>query len=113
MSELKDDKKDVDKKSLILKKDSILSFNQAALNKSSDIDPIPSCNDQESITLDIISKNSETTRFEETTKPNINPGNELGSPEGDQIEKIAMMPTSDLTDDLPIASTSFEGKLNL
>ena len=62
--------------------------------------------------MDIISKNSESGRDEETTKPNINPGNELGSPDGDQIEKMAMMPISDSTDEIHIDSISFEGRLN-
>ena len=113
MSVIKDDKKDVYKESSTLKNEPMLSSSLTVLKKTSDMDPIPSCNDEESITLDIISNNSESRRFEETTKPNINPGNELGSPEGDQIEKIAMMPTSDQTDKIPIDFVSFEGKLDL
>ena len=113
MSVIKDDKKDVDKESSTLKNEPMLSSSLTVLNKSPDMDPIPSCNDEESIALDIISNDSESRRSEETTKPNINPGNELGSPEGDQIEKIAMMPTSDPTDEIPIDSISFEGKLDL
>ena len=112
MSVIKDDKKDVDKESSTLINELMLSSSLTILNKSSDTDPIPSCNDEESITLDMISNNSESRRFEETTKPNINPGNELGSPEGDQIEKLAMMPTADPTDEIPIDSISFEGRLN-
>ena len=113
MSVIKDDKKDVDKESSTLKNEPMLSSSLTVLNKSSDMDPIPSCNDEESITLDIISNNSESRRFEETTKPNINPDNELGCPEGDEIEKMAMMSTSDPTDEIPIDSISFEGKLDL
>ena len=115
MSVIKDDKKDVDKELSTLKNEPMLSSSLTVLNKSSDMDTIPSFNDQESITLDIISNNSESRRFEDTTKPNINPGNELGSPEGDQIEKIAMMPTPDPTYEIPIdsVSVSFEGKLDL
>ena len=105
--------KNVDKQSSCLETEPMLSSSLTVLNKASDIDPIPSCNDQESITLDIISKNSESGRDEETTKPNINPGNELGSPDGDQIEKMAMMPRSDPTDEIPIDSISFEGKLDV
>ena len=112
MSVIKDDKKDIDKESSTLKNEPMLSSSLTVLNKSCDMDPIPSCNDEESIALDIISNNSESRRFEETTIPNINPGNELGSPEGDQIEKIAMMPISDSTDEIHIDSISFEGRLN-
>lgn len=93
------------------KKEPMLSSSPTVLNKSSDIDTISSCNDQASITLDIISKNFESRRCEETTKPNINPGNELGSPENDQIEKIAMMPSSVQTDEIPVDSISLQGKL--
>ena len=112
MSEIKDDKKDVDKESLILKKDSILSFNQSVLNKTSEIDTILSYHHQESIRLDIISKSSESKRFQETTQPNVNLVNELGSPKDDQIEKMTMIPSSDPTDEIHIDSISFEGRLN-
>ena len=80
MSFTKDDKKDFNKKSSTLKKEPMLSSSPTVLNKSSDIDMITS-GDQESITLDIVSENSEPGRCEETTKPNISPGKELGSPE--------------------------------
>ena len=112
MSGIKNDKKDVDKETPTLKKEPMLSSSLTVLNKSSDIDPIPSLNDQGSIALNIISKKSEVRRFAETTQPNINPGNGLGSPEGNQIEKIAMIPSSHPTDEIPIDSISFEGKLN-
>ena len=113
MSIIKDHKKDIDKESSSLKNEPMLMSSLTVLNKSSDTDPTPSCNDEESITLDIISNKSESRRFEETTKLNINPDNELGCPQGDEIEKMAMMSTSDPTDEIPIASISFEGKLVL
>ena len=112
MSIIKDDKKDFNKESSTLQKELMLSSNPTVLNKSSDIDTISPCNDQESITLDIFSKNSESRRFEEITKPNIHLDNELGSPEDDRIEKMAMMPSSDPTDKIPVESFSFQGKLD-
>ena len=60
MSVIKDDMKNVDKQSSTLKTEPMLSSGLTLLNKAFDIDPIPSCNDQESITLDIISENSES-----------------------------------------------------
>ena len=112
MLEVKDDKKDVDKESSILQKEPMLSCNQTVLNETSEIDTIPSYDHQELIRLDMITKSSESTRFEETTEPNITLGNELCSPKGDQIEKLAMIPSSDPTDDIHIDSISLEGKLN-
>ena len=112
MSLVNDDKKDVGKELSTLKNEPMLSSSLTVLNKSSDMDPIPSFNDQESITLDIFSKNSESRRFEEITKPNINLDNELGSPEDDRIEKMAMMPSSDPTYEIPAESISFQGKLD-
>ena len=112
MSFTKDDKKDVDKESSTLKKEPMLISSPTVLNKSSDIDMIPSGDDQESITLDIISENAEPGRCEETTKPNISPGEELGSPENDQIEKMAMMPRFDPNDEMPVDSISSQGKLD-
>ena len=83
-----------------------MSYNPCELNNALTIDRVSSCHHQETITLDKLNQNSESTKLEEISQENspiasysstTRLNRELGSQEWDKIEEILVISSSDST----------------
>ena len=86
-----------------------MSYNPSELNKAFTIDRVSSCTYQQSIKLDKLNQNSESTILEEVSQENspiasysstTRLNRELGSQEWDKIEEILVISSSDSTHQL-------------
>ena len=92
-----------------------MSYNPCELNKTLTIDRVSSCTYQQSIKLDKLNQNSESTKLEEVSQENspiasysstTSLNRELGSREWDEIEEILVISSSDSTPQLFVEPAS-------
>ena len=113
MAESKEVIIDVEKQSLNHENESMMMVNPSDLNKPRDIVTISSCNDEESIRLDLVNGNTESTKYEEIPQDNTSPDIESCIQKTDESEQIIFIPDSDLTDNIVADPISPEGNFNI
>ena len=92
-----------------------MSYNPCELNKALTIERVSSCHHQETVTLDKLNQNSESTKLEEISQENspiasysstTSLNREVGSREWDEIEEILVISSSDSTPQLFVEPAS-------
>ena len=113
MAESKELNIDVNKGSLNHETESMMTVNPSDLNKPLDIVTISPCNDEESITLDLVNGNTESRKYKEIPEDNTSPDIESCIQKTDESEQIIFIPDSDLTDNIVADPISPEGNFNI